>query len=294
MLNEWQEFQTYTGKVNYTAEDTRDVAYMRRFTFEMLLDFEGLVRVLTIIARGYLFHDREGEILSGNPRARVDYARRALCAWCSVPDRKKASAGDTDITTEEKKYATEFAELHEEFPELVDKRGNGWLCRHVKGIANFMAEHPEKVRKTSSDKLPALKKFNTAWRRKVRQFQIPAFSDEAKGQWNTRFDNVLVEALELGSLRRMEVDLPTELMEKIRPAIPAEVPEEVVFTLVAYYIANRQEDTDWVILPVTNFSAYLRGSFGRKYLPKLPKELCERNEHSHGVCRFRVDPRYTA
>ena len=125
MLNEWQEFQTYTGEVNYTAEDTRDVAYMRRFTFEMLLDFEGLVRVLTIIARGYLFHDRVGEILSGNPRARVDYARRALCAWCSVPDRKKVSAEDTDINAEEKKYATEFAELHGEFPELVDKRGNG-------------------------------------------------------------------------------------------------------------------------------------------------------------------------
>ena len=89
MLNEWQEFQTYTGEVNYTAEDTRDVAYMRRFTFEMLLDFEGLVRVLTIIARGYLFHDREGNVLKGNPRERIDYARRALCAWCSVPDRKK-------------------------------------------------------------------------------------------------------------------------------------------------------------------------------------------------------------
>ena len=293
MLNEWQEFQTYTGEVNYTAEDTRDVAYMRRFTFEMLLDFEGLVRVLTIIARGYLFHDREGNVLKGNPRERIDYARRAICAWCSVPDRKKASADDTDINAEEKSYETEFVELHGKFPELVDKRGNGWLCCHVKGIAKFMTEHPEKVRKTSRDKLPALKKFNTAWRRKVRQFQIPAFSDEAKGQWNTRFDNVLVEALELGPLRQMELDLSNELMEKIRPAIPAGVPEEVVFTLVAYYIANRQEDTDWVILPVTNFNAFFGASFGRKYLPKLPKELCERNEHSHGVCRFRVDPKYT-
>ena len=66
MLNEWQEFQTYTGEVNYTAEDTRDVAYMRRFTFEMLLDFEGLVRVLTIIARGYLFHNRDGSLLDGD------------------------------------------------------------------------------------------------------------------------------------------------------------------------------------------------------------------------------------
>lgn len=181
MLNEWQEFQTYTGEVNYTAEDTRDVAYMRRFTFEMLLDFEGLVRVLTIIARGYLFHDREGNVLKGNPRERIDYVRRAICAWCSVPDWKKASADDTDINAEEKKYATEFAELHGEFPELVDKRGNGWFCRHVKGIAKFMAKHPEKVRKTSRDKLPALKKSTQHGGEKFGSFRFRHFPMRPKG-----------------------------------------------------------------------------------------------------------------
>ena len=49
------------------------------------MDFEGLARVLTILARGYLWERGEPD---------PDYARRALCAWCSTPERK--NAGDTD------------------------------------------------------------------------------------------------------------------------------------------------------------------------------------------------------
>ena len=88
MLNEWQEFLDYTGAVTYTAAGKNDTTYLGRFTFDTLLDFEGLTRVLTILARGYLFHGAEGSILQGDPRSRIDYARRALCAWCSVPDKK--------------------------------------------------------------------------------------------------------------------------------------------------------------------------------------------------------------
>jgi len=87
MLNEWREFLDYTGKATYAAKAKSDTTYMGRFTFEAFLDFEGLSRVLTILARGYLFHDKEGTILP-EPRSRIEYARRALCAWCSVPDSK--------------------------------------------------------------------------------------------------------------------------------------------------------------------------------------------------------------
>ena len=58
MLNEWQEFLDYTGSVTYTASRKNDTTYLGRFTFDTLLDFEGLARVLTILARGYLFHSK--------------------------------------------------------------------------------------------------------------------------------------------------------------------------------------------------------------------------------------------
>lgn len=66
MLNEWQEFLDYTGVVAYTAAGKNDTTYLGRFTFDTLLDFEGLARVLTILARGYLFHEADGSILQ-NP-----------------------------------------------------------------------------------------------------------------------------------------------------------------------------------------------------------------------------------
>ena len=60
MLNEWKEFQDYTGAVSYTARNKQDTTYLGRFTFDTILDFEGLNRVLTILARGFLFHNENG------------------------------------------------------------------------------------------------------------------------------------------------------------------------------------------------------------------------------------------
>ena len=42
MLNEWKEFQDYTCVVNYTARNKQDTTYLGRFTFDTILDFEGL------------------------------------------------------------------------------------------------------------------------------------------------------------------------------------------------------------------------------------------------------------
>ena len=43
----------------------------------------------SILARGYLFHDAGGNVLDVNPKCKIDLARRALLAWCSIPDSKK-------------------------------------------------------------------------------------------------------------------------------------------------------------------------------------------------------------
>ena len=80
MINEKEEFACYTGQVCYTARNKNDRSWLGRFTFDMLKEFEGMARVLTILARGYLWEQGEPD---------PDYARRALCAWCSTPERKK-------------------------------------------------------------------------------------------------------------------------------------------------------------------------------------------------------------
>ena len=94
MLNEWKEFRAYTGTVSYTASRKSDMTYLGRFTFATILEFEGMARILAILARGYLFHDKSGAVVSGDPRDRIAYARRALCAWCSAPEKGKTAPKD--------------------------------------------------------------------------------------------------------------------------------------------------------------------------------------------------------
>ncbi len=62
--------------------------------------------------------------------------------------------------------------------------------------------------------------------------------------------------------------------------------------LVAYYLANHPEDSDWIILPVTNFDCYFGDiNFSRKYLNQFPQEVIERSD-SFGISRYRVKADY--
>ena len=283
MLNEWKEFQAYTGAVNYTARNKQDTTYLGRFTFDTILDFEGLNRVLTILARGFLFHNEDGSPAEA-PRERIDYAKRGLCAWCSVPDSKKATP------REAWQFGSDFGKLHGEFPGLVEESGSGWFHRHVHQVVDFVRENPELVSSSAQKKCAAIEKgFDRAWRDKVIQMQIPLFAPTTKGQWGLRFDSFLAQALELGPLRTEEPILPPALVEQLRSRTPKGVPVEMVETLAAYYLANKPEDSDWVVLPVANFDAYFgTTSFGRKYLKQIPEIILERSETGFGLCRYRL------
>ena len=190
-------------------------------------------------------------------------------------------------------FQTDFSELHTEFPELVDADGVGWFLRHVLRAADFMLTHPEKVRSTSLKYAEVIQsKFAAAWRSKVMQYQIPIFASQTKGAWTLRFDDVLANALELGPLRREGSELPLELTEKVTTALPKEIPSEVVCTLIRYYLANRQDDCEWVVLPVASFDAYFGDtSFSKKYLPKIPPEIMERSS-AFGISRYRITEEY--
>ena len=285
MLNEWQEFLDYTEPVRYQAVGKRDTTWMGRFTFEALRDFSGMARILTILARGFLFHAPDGAELPSDPRSRLEKAHRGLCAWCSIPEKPGSR--------KEWQYHTEFAEFHGEFPELVDEAGLGWFARHFHSAMDFAKKHPNLVLKSYAEVAEDLdKKFDRVWRDKVRQFQTLLSSPATEGAWGLRFDDVIADALELGPLRRTEVDLPAELAERLDRACPGTVPTKVLRTLVAYYIANRPEDSDWVVLPVINFDCYFGDTnFGRKYLAMLPDEVIQRNS-SFGVSRYRVREEY--
>ena len=278
MLNEIGEFKAYTDKPVYRSTGKRDTAWMGRFTFNTFLDFEGLGRILTIIARGYLF--REGT----DPYENIEYAKNALCAWCSIPAKsKKAPEAGTEPNVN-------FGHLSTDFPELVDEKGNGWFHRHVKNVIKFARKNPDLVSK------PALKNceklaagFTREWKKKVKQLQVPAFAQNTKAAWGLRFDDILADALELGPLQNYDISLSQEIILNLKESTPKGVPEDLLPMLTQYYLAHRQDGEDWVILPVSAVDAYYGSTgFSRKWKKSLPKDIVEYKE-SYGICEFKIN-----
>ena len=238
MLNEIEEFKAYTQFPKYSANGKRDMSFLGRFTFDMLLKQIGLNRVLTIIARGYMFETDTPDI---------DRARCALQAWCSLPTEKK----------DDWKANTNFRELNESFPELVDTNGCGWFYRHVHNICDFVKNNPVSVSKTTIKKSDTLRKgFDKEWEKKVIQFQVPIFSPSTKGQWILRFDDILADALELGGLKNKDFPLSDSIKDYIERNVLTPSARPAAELLIKYYIANKPDDSDKVVLPVTNIDAY--------------------------------------
>ncbi|MBP3673900.1 MAG: hypothetical protein J6J18_08750 [Oscillospiraceae bacterium] len=273
MLNEIQEFLDYTTPVKYTAESKSDTTYLRHFTLDFFNSFDGLNRVLTILARGYLFQN-------GVPD--IDRAKRALLAWSSIPESKKATP------KKEWQYRTDFRELREEFPELVDKNGKGWLFRHAHGMERFILKNTEQI---DSRKVPQAEKirkdFDSKWRTKVEQLQNSIFNSNTKGGWVFRFDDAIAEALEFGPLQNYEITLPEELKQRVVQATSAKT-APYICDLISYYLAHRREDTEWVVLPATSFDNYYCSSyFSKKVLGKIPETILVRQERS-GISRYYI------
>ncbi len=278
MTNEWLEFQAYIKKPNYSATSKHDLSYLGRFTFKTITDFEGFGRILTIIARGYLFHNQDGSLLADNPYERVEYARNALCAWCSIPDKN------------EDEPFTNFGTLSSDFPELVNTKGEGWYYRHVQNIVKFVKKNPDAVSEKAKTTVGLIAKgFKTEWKKKVRQLQVPIFALNTKAAWALRFDDILADALELGALRTEEYILPSERENAVATLDLGGAPFKVVCDVIAYCEANKPTDTDWVVLPIANFDCYYGNTnFSKKWLSKIPAAILSR-EVSNGVSRVKLN-----
>ena len=274
MLNEIEEFKAYTTFPNYTIKSKRDTGYLGRFTYKMIKEFRGFNRILTILARGYMWETDVPD---------VERAYRALCAWCSLPesvkpDRRKAGQARTC-----------FSDLHAEFPELVTEDGEGWYFTHVHNVAAAVLDNTENNSKTMADNaLTIVKKFNKGWCNKVMQAQASLYTKTTKGAWIIRFEDIVAEAKELGPLKNNDIDLPAETVQKLTDALFDKKQKKVFLDLAKFYLANKPYDSEWVILPVENFNAYYgTTSFDRKWLPDFPESILVREEYS-GACRFKM------
>ena len=274
-MNEWEEFSAYTVFPEYKKD-----SYLGRFTLPMLLDIMGFQRILTILARGYLFQE------GSDGYDRIDIARRALLAWCSFSGEKTKNAPDQET---DPRLRVNYGEYAEEFPELLTPDGDGWLIRHVENMISFVEANPNDVRKGVADKIEALKMgFRKQWAKKLRQLQVPAFAPNTKGAWVLRFDDILADALESGPLRNRDFDLSEETIQRITELTPKGIPVEVSILLYKYYLANKEDGREYVLLPQQNFNAYFGNtSFSQKWVAALNGKLIDKKVLD-GVSKYKV------
>ena len=91
------------------------------------------------------------------------------------------------------------------------------------------------------------------------------------------------------ALRTEAVVLSDKELQKIKAYGVNAKTERLMITLAEYYIANKEPDSDWVIIPRTNISAYLGSStYMEAYESKIPDEFMEKKPEMGGVSVVRI------
>ena len=284
MTNEWLEFKAYTDTPVFVADSKQSAAFIGRFTVRMIKQNKGFSRIFTILARGYLFHNADGTLRTDDPYERTEEVRRFLCAWCSLPYEA--------VTNKALKFHTSFPELHSEFPNIVDESGAGWYYRYLHALSDYIKKNKEIVTKKLHcfAEKKTLKAIESTWANKLIQYQYSVYNDRSSADFPLLFDTAIADALVLGPLRAEEVVLPDEILQKIKAYGVNAKTERLMITLAVYYIANKEPDSDWVIIPRTNISAYLgSATYMESYEGKIPDGFMDKKPEMGGVSAVRLN-----
>ena len=284
MTNEWLEFKAYTDTPVFNADSKQSTAFIGRFTVRMIKQNKGFSRIFTVLARGYLFHNADGTLRADDPYERTEEARHFLCAWCSLPYE---TVGNKALT-----FHTSFPELHSEFPNIVDENGAGWYYRYLHSLSEYIKKNKDNVTKKLHcfAEKKTLKTIEGTWANKLIQFQYSIYNNRSSADFPLLFDTAIADALVLGPLRTEAVVLPNETLQKIKSYGVNAKTEGLMITLAEYYIANKEPDSDWVIIPRTNISAYLgSATYMESYEDKIPDEFMEKKPEMGGVSAVRIN-----
>ena len=284
MTNEWLEFKAYTDTPIFLAENKQSTAFIGRFTVRMIKQNKGFNRIFTVLARGYLFHNTDGTLRTDDPYERTEEARRFLCAWCSLPYET--------VSNKALAFHTSFPELHSEFPDIVDKNGAGWYYRYLHSFSVYIKKNKENVTKKLHcfAEKKTLKAIESTWANKLIQYQYSVYNDKSSADFPLLFDTAIADALVLGPLHTEAVVLSDEMLNKIRAYNVDAKTKRLMITLAEYYLANKEPDSDWVIIPRTNISAYLgSATYMESYEGKIPDGFMEKKPEMGGVSAVRIN-----
>lgn len=90
-------------------------------------------------------------------------------------------------------------------------------------------------------------------------------------------------------MRTAAVVFSDKTLDKIRAYHTDAKTERLMITLAEYYIASKEPDSDRVIIPRTNISAYLgSATYMESYENKIPDGFMEKKHEMGGVSAVRI------
>ena len=91
-------------------------------------------------------------------------------------------------------------------------------------------------------------------------------------------------------MRTEAVELSDEALQKIKSYGVNAKTERLMITLAEYYIANKEPDCEWVIMPRANISAYLgSATYMESYENKMPEGFMEKKPEMGGVSAVMIN-----
>ena len=189
-------------------------------------------------------------------------------------------------------FHTSFPELHSKFPNIVDENGAGWYYRYLHSLSYYIKKNKDNVTKKLHcfAEKKTLKAIESTWANKLIQFQYSVYNDRSSADFPLLFDTAIADALVLGPLRTEAIVLPDETLQKIKAYGVNGKTERLMITLAEYYIANKEPDSDWVIIPRTNISAYLgSATYMESYEGKIPDGFMDKKPEMGGVSAVRIN-----
>lgn len=264
MLNEFKEYEDYTSllvlSVNSEKPRFKSGEIYGRLLLESITKRSGIDRALTIIARRFLYHDRNDiskTIKSSdiNLEKTVPYVRECLLAWCSNKSLSSETPKELVGKFGNGRFYDYMKDAHLAFTNLIKRIELGELTATERQFSDYTSSAfriESAINKWDSDYFPGLIKNEF--------YSIKGMKNKFDNKILT-LDIIIANALNEGPLRNRSVVVPKtsfklfyEVFEKPYRAFIT----DFLFTLSLYLVQKKENENDYQIINDANMSNWLR------------------------------------
>jgi hypothetical protein len=272
MLNEFKEYEDYTSllvlSVNSEKPRFKSGEIYGRLLLESITKRFGIDRALTIIARRFIYHDKNDiskVIKSGGNTLEdtIHYVRDCLLAWCSNKSLSNETPKELVGKFGNGRFYDYMKDSHLAFTNLIKRIELGELKATKRQLSDYTSSAfkiESSINKWDSDYFPGLIKNEF--------YSIKGMKNKFDNKILT-LDIIIANALNEGPLRNRSVVIPKttfklfyEVFEKPYKAFIT----DFLYTLSLYLVQKKESETDYQIINDANISNWLRKkSYSRSF-----------------------------